>query len=120
MNDYEALLLLSRAEDGQLRRVDLAEGLQLTPSGVTRLLDGLEDLGLVCKGVCTSDARVTYAVITDVGRKKLEAAGCGHTSSIRTIFEDRFSEQELRQLSELIGRLPGAEGASGEECSAGG
>jgi len=36
VNDYETLLLLSRADDGQLRRVDLAEGLQLTPSGITR------------------------------------------------------------------------------------
>ena len=119
VNDYEALLLLSRAEDGQLRRVDLADGLQLTPSGVTRLLDGLEKLGLVCKGTCTSDARVTYAVITDPGRKKLEDASCGHTSLIRTLFEERFSQQELHQLSELVGRLPGAESASGEECSAG-
>src|SRR5437764_10674655 len=42
VTDYEALLLLSRAEDRQMRRVDLAEGLALTPSGVTRLLDGLE------------------------------------------------------------------------------
>jgi DNA-binding MarR family transcriptional regulator len=116
MNDYEALLLLSRAEDGQLRRVDLADGLQLTPSGVTRLLDGLEKLGLVCKGACTNDARVTYAVITDAGRKKLEDASCGHTSLIRTLFEERFSQQELRQLSELVGRLPGAESAGGEEC----
>ena len=42
VNDYEALLLLSRAEANCMRRVDLAEGLQLTASGVTRLLDGLE------------------------------------------------------------------------------
>ena len=119
VNDYEALLLLSRAEDGQLRRVDLAERLQLTPSGVTRLLDGLEKLGLVCKGNCTSDARVTYAVITDPGRKNLEHASCGHTSLIRTLFEERFSQQELRQLSELVGRLPGAESAGGEECATG-
>jgi DNA-binding MarR family transcriptional regulator len=118
VNDYEALLLLSRAEGGQLRRVDLAEGLQLTPSGVTRLLDGLEELGLVCKGVCPGDARVTYAVITDPGRKTLEAAGCGHTSQVRTIFEERFSEKELRQLSELIGRLPGAEDR--QDCPASG
>ena len=72
VNDYEALLLLSRAEDGQLRRVDLADGLQLTPSGVTRLLDGLEEQGLVCKGVCESDARVTYAVRDRGGAEEAE------------------------------------------------
>ena len=39
--------MLSRAEDGRLKRVDLARRLLLTPSGVTRLLEGLEDAGLV-------------------------------------------------------------------------
>src|SRR6266540_2913191 len=39
VNDYEALLLLSRADGRHMRRVDLAEGLQLTDYGVTRLLD---------------------------------------------------------------------------------
>src|SRR5207245_5396447 len=42
INDYEALLHLARAEDGRMRRVDLAERLILTASGVTRLRDGLE------------------------------------------------------------------------------
>jgi DNA-binding MarR family transcriptional regulator len=118
VNDYEALLLLSRADDGQLRRVDLAERLQLTPSGVTRLLDGLEELGLVCKGVCTSDARVTYAVITDAGRKRLKEASASHTAAIQAICEERYSEAELKQLSDLLSRLPGAADASSEECAA--
>src|SRR5262245_16132948 len=95
VNDYEALLRLSRAEDGQLRRVDLADGLQLTPSGVTRMLDGLEQLGLVCKGQCPGDARVSYAVITDAGRKRLKEASASHTLAIRTICEELYSEDEL-------------------------
>src|SRR5437763_12073756 len=65
VTDYEALLLLSRADDRHMRRVDLAEGLALTPSGVTRLLDGLEKTGCVEKATCSSDARVAYAVRTD-------------------------------------------------------
>jgi DNA-binding MarR family transcriptional regulator len=119
VNDYEALLLLSRAEDGQLRRVDLAEGLQLTPSGVTRLLDGLESHGLVCKGVCESDARVTYAVVTEAGREKLRQAAGSHIAAIRALFEERFSGSELEQLAELLGRLPGASSADAGECAAG-
>ena len=75
VNDYEALLLLSRAEDGRLRRVDLADGLQLTPSGVTRLLDGLHELGCVEKATCASDARVTYAVLTEAGPREARAGG---------------------------------------------
>ena len=45
-NDFEALVHLSHAEEGALRRIDLAEQLRLSPSGVTRLLDGLEHAGL--------------------------------------------------------------------------
>jgi len=119
VNDYEALLLLSRADEGRLRRVDLAEGLQLTPSGITRLLDGLEQLGLVCKGVCADDARVSYAVITEAGLERLKEASASHTPAIRTICEERYSEAELKQLSELLARLPGAESGGAEDCSAG-
>src|SRR5580765_1730521 len=73
LNDYEALLVLSREPECAMRRVDLAQRLLLTPSGVTRLLDGLETAGLVGKGSCPSDARVSYAVLTDAGRERLEA-----------------------------------------------
>src|SRR3954447_19062861 len=67
INDYEALLLLSRAEENSLRRIDLASKLVLTASGVTRMLDGLEREGLVAKRTCDSDARVSYAVLTEAG-----------------------------------------------------
>jgi DNA-binding MarR family transcriptional regulator len=108
INDYEALLLLSRAENESLRRIDLASKLLLTASGVTRLLDGLEREGYVEKGSCASDARVTYAVLTDRGRDKLDQASCSHVAAIRALFEERFSIEELATLTELLSRLPGA------------
>ena len=116
INDYECLLHLSHSENGSMRRVDLAERLMLTPSGVTRLLDGLERDGWVRKGQCDSDARVTYAVLTDEGRERLESAGRTHVGQIREIFEERFSDEELETLGELLSRLPGAAGNSGS-CS---
>ncbi len=115
---YEALLLLSRAESGAMRRVDLAEGLGLTPSGVTRLLDGLERQGLVAKDTCAADARVSYAVVTEAGRERLDAASCSHVGSVRALFEERYSAEELETLAALLGRLPGAGGGEtdGSEC----
>ena len=71
LNDYEVLLHLSHAEGGRMRRVDLAEQVLLTASGITRLLEGLERAGFVCKETCASDARVSYAKLTDAGRAKL-------------------------------------------------
>jgi DNA-binding MarR family transcriptional regulator len=113
---YEALLLLARADAGAMRRVDLAEGLGLTPSGVTRLLDGLEQRGLVEKGSCSSDARVSYAVITDAGRERLDTASCSHVASVRALFEERYTEEELETLAALLRRLPGAGAADADEC----
>jgi DNA-binding MarR family transcriptional regulator len=110
VNEYEALLLLSRAADGRMRRVDLADSLQLTPSGVTRLLDGLRARGLVDKAECPSDARVTYAVLTAAGAAKLREASCSHMAAIRALFEERYDAAELATLAELLGRLPGAAG----------
>ena len=115
INDYEALLLLSRAEGERLRRTDLVQNLQLTASGITRLLDGLECAGLVEKAQCESDARVTYAVLTDAGRTKLKDASCSHVAAIRELFEARYSDAELQTLAELLGRLPGAPAAA--DCS---
>jgi len=118
INDYEALLLLSHAEGGAMRRIDLAGQLLLTPSGVTRLLDGLEEAGCVCKGSCSSDARVTYAVLTNEGRRKLEQASCSHLAAVANLFNKHFSDEELITLAGLLGRLPGVSGDGGD-CSPG-
>ena len=104
--EYEALLLLSHAEERAMRRIDLARELGLTPSGVTRLLDGLEHDGLVEKGTCARDARVTYAVLTDLGAERLESSSCSHEGSVRALFEERYTPDELETLASLLGKLP--------------
>jgi DNA-binding MarR family transcriptional regulator len=114
INDYEALDLLARADGRRLKRVDLARRLVLTPSGVTRLLEGLEEAGLVARASCPEDLRVTYAELTDAGARTLETASCGHVASIRALFDEHLSESEVEQLSELLGRLPGV--AHGEDA----
>jgi DNA-binding MarR family transcriptional regulator len=118
INDYEALLLLSKADDGRMRRVDLAEGLLLTASGITRLLDGLESAGLVERAACAADRRVVYAVLTEDGRERLAAASGSHVKAIRELFEQRLDREELEQLAELLGRLPEAGEADAADCAA--
>jgi len=111
MNDYEVLLRLAHAPDRRLRRVDLSQEVFLTPSGITRLLAGLEHSGWVERVFCESDARVTYAQLTDEGLEKLRAAAKSHVVSIRSLFAERFSPSELEALRDLLQRLPLAEGA---------
>ncbi len=114
INDYEVLLHLAQAEERALRRVDLAERLVLTASGITRLLEGLERAGYVTKGSCSTDARVTYAVLTDAGLEKLREASETHFAGVREQFEDHFTEEELETLASLLARL--TDGGEGD-CS---
>jgi DNA-binding MarR family transcriptional regulator len=106
LNDYEVLLVLSHSEGGMMRRVDLAETVLLTASGITRLLEGLERSGYVCKQTCASDARVSYAKLTDDGRQKLSEAAVTHLRGIDELFLGRYSGSELATLAELLSRLP--------------
>lgn len=117
VSDFEALSRLADAPSGSMRRVDLAASLRLTPSGVTRLLDGLQAAGLVCKESCSTDARVTYAHITDLGRRRLAEAAATHLEALAGLFGERFAPAELETLCDLLGRLPGA-GDDGPACPA--
>ena len=106
INDFEVLVHLANSEGGRLRRVDLAQRVLLTASGITRLLDGLERSKLVCKASCSADARVTYAEITPAGRTLLADARESHVEGVRALFAERFSPEELRELTGLLERLP--------------
>ena len=117
LNAYEALLQVAGAPDSRMRRVDLADGLLLTASGVTRLLDGLERDGLVAREECSSDRRVTYAILTEAGRAKLREASKSHTRQIRELVGGSFDEDELAQLVALLDRLPGVD-PTGASCEA--
>jgi DNA-binding MarR family transcriptional regulator len=116
LNDYEVLLHLAHAPDRRLRRVDLAKSVLLTPSGITRLLEGLELAGYVERASCASDARVTYALLTDEGYDKLREASLTHVEGIRSHFAERFSPEELGTLAALLSRLP-LDSAVDEDCS---
>jgi DNA-binding MarR family transcriptional regulator len=113
INDYEVLLRLARAPDRRMRRVDLAEQVLLTASGITRLLEGLERAGYVDRAACKEDARVKYALLTDAGLVKLRDAAKTHVAGIERLFLDRFDEQERVQLSDFLRRI----GDAGEPCT---
>jgi DNA-binding MarR family transcriptional regulator len=104
LSDYEVLLRLAGAPDRMMRRVDLARSVLLTPSGITRLLEGLERSGYVERVKCETDARVTYAHLTDEGHAKLREASKSHIEEIRDHFSG-FSDDELEALHALLSRL---------------
>jgi DNA-binding MarR family transcriptional regulator len=113
INDYGCLLLLSRAGDEGMRRIDLANQLQLSPSGITRLLDRLEDQGYVGKGECKEDARVSYAILTEAGLNKIKEAWPEHVEAIERRVGSILSDEEMKTLIELLGKLSAAD----QSCS---
>jgi DNA-binding MarR family transcriptional regulator len=117
LNAYEALLILARAPERRMRRVDLANSLLLTAGGVTRLLDGLERCGLVAREESSTDRRVTYAVLTRAGRDKLREASRSHTRQIRELLGEHYDDDELMQIAGLLDRLPDV-GPADDSCDA--
>lgn len=109
ISDYEVLLFLARAPDRRMRRVDVAEQVLLTASGITRLLDGLERSGFVERGSCSNDRRVVYAVLTDAGLAKVREASKSHIAQIEEFFGSRYEEHELDELATLLARLGGSD-----------
>lgn len=103
--DYQVLVYLSEAPDDRLRMCDLADSLNLSPSGLTRRLDGLVRKGMVSRERSESDRRVMMAVLTPKGRDKLVAAAPHHVESVRRHLIDRLDERQIRQLGQIFDSL---------------
>jgi DNA-binding MarR family transcriptional regulator len=103
--DYEVLLHLAEAPERALRMADLAELLLLSPSGLTRRLDGLVRDGLVERRACPSDRRGTLAVLTGAGARRLEEAAPTHVAGVRRYVLDPLSGEELLALVRSLGRM---------------
>lgn len=106
--DYQLLLALQRASGGRLRRVDLAEALGLTASGVTRSLLPLEKIGLVDRQSDPRDARVGYAIITAAGNELVTNAGVVVHNVSRTML-GAPSRAQVEATSTLFAQLAGAQ-----------
>jgi DNA-binding MarR family transcriptional regulator len=115
LSDYDVLIQLYHAPGRRMRRIDISRQVLLTASGVTRLLDGLEACGLVAKERCDSDARVTYAALTELGVRKCEEASASHMADVEELFAANFDQRERKAFAELLGRLPLAH--TSEACS---
>ena len=103
--DYAVLVNLSEAPDRRLRMCDLATRLHLSPSGLTRRLDGLVREGLVARAPSATDRRVTLAVLTEVGQAALAAAAPVHVDGVRRHFIGNLNRAQIRQLGAAFDAL---------------
>jgi DNA-binding MarR family transcriptional regulator len=106
--DYQVLVHLSEAEERSVRMCDLAGKLQLSPSGLTRRLDGLVQAGYVERRPSDADRRVMLAVLTAAGFAKLVEAAPVHVASVRRRMIDLLSTSELDAIASAFGKIRAA------------
>lgn len=108
LGDYQVLVFLSEAPDQRLRMCDLADDLQLSPSGLTRRLDGIVRRGWVERVGSDDDRRVMLAALTPAGREALECAAPTHVDSVRRRLVDLLDDDELATLAEIFDKVRAA------------
>lgn len=104
---YDVLTQLQVAPDGRLRMQELAAAIVLSKSGLTRLVDRLEQAGLVARTSCPSDRRGTFAEITAAGRRALAAARPIHLAGVERHFAAHLDAAQLRALGAAMAVLLG-------------
>ncbi|MGH9134593.1 MAG: MarR family winged helix-turn-helix transcriptional regulator [Ilumatobacteraceae bacterium] len=113
LGDYQLLVYLSEAHEHRMRMCDLAVALQLSPSGLTRRLDGLVRNGFVTRVGSDEDRRVMLAVLTPSGLAALEAAAPIHVDSVRRRILDHLDARQIDAMGDVFEAIRGAlDGAS--------
>jgi DNA-binding MarR family transcriptional regulator len=105
LSSYEVLLFLADSPDGQMRMSELADGVLLSRSGLTRLVDRMQREGLLRRERCEDDARGWFAAITPKGRELFTRARKTHLDGVRERFLSHFTREELRSLAAFWERI---------------
>jgi DNA-binding MarR family transcriptional regulator len=102
---YDVLAVLRDAPEGRLRQVDVAEQLLLSTSGLSRLLDRMEDAGLVARVTCPGDRRSLHLELTGEGADMLERMWPVYARGIAEDFLPAFGSNagEIARAMEMIG-----------------
>jgi DNA-binding MarR family transcriptional regulator len=105
LSSYEVLLFLADSPEGQMRMSELADGVLLSRSGLTRLVDRMQREGLLRRERCEDDARGWFAAITPKGRELFTRARKTHLDGVRERFLSHFTRNELRSLAAFWERI---------------
>jgi DNA-binding MarR family transcriptional regulator len=102
---YDVLLELAAAPDGRLRMSDLADRVVLSRTRISRLVEELVARGLIRKEGDPDDRRSAYAVITKAGLAGFRTSAPVYLGAIERRFASALSDEELLQLSRLLGKI---------------
>jgi DNA-binding MarR family transcriptional regulator len=103
--DYEVLVALSEAPEGQLRVFEVADALAWEQSRVSHQLARMQRRGLITREGCATDARGAFAVLTTAGRAAIERAAPAHVEQVRQLVFDELSHEQVGALTEITTRV---------------
>jgi DNA-binding MarR family transcriptional regulator len=104
LQQYDVLFHVSEASDG-VRMTDLANAVVLTKSGLTSLVDRMEDAKLIERRADPQDRRATRIHVTPLGEGKLAAASRHHRNVVRQIWSSRMSDEEATVIADVLARV---------------
>jgi DNA-binding MarR family transcriptional regulator len=96
--ETELLMRLAAAPEERLRMVDASLLLLTSKSGVTRLVDRLEQRGLAERAPCPTDRRVVYSTLTEAGRRLLDEARPVFVRALEDALNEHLTAAELARL----------------------
>lgn len=108
LSQFRVLELLTAADDHCLRMSDLAEGVLSSRSKLTHQVGRMEQLGLVHRSACDSDARGVVAHLTDRGARWFRDAQNTYAEVVRRNFVEALSGDQLKALESLFEQVAGA------------
>ncbi len=102
--EYLVLRELANAANNRMRRIDLAQAVGLSASGVTRLLNPMEKIGLITKEEAPRDARVSLVALTSAGESVFQDASVTFGQTVEWLLEP-IAAKERAVLSKLFSIL---------------
>lgn len=110
---YDVLVALYQAPNHRLKMGELKERTVLTASGITRLVERLEEQGLVRRERTEEDRRSMYAVLTREGKRAFLKAWPTYERGIASYFASILGDEEKRVIRAAFERILKAHDASG-------
>lgn len=103
--DYDVLSALTDSADGRTRIGDLADHMLWSRSRLSHHVTRMEVRGLVTRDSCADDGRGAVVVLTEAGRRAIEAAAPGHVESVRRHVFDHLTPAEVEALAAIAGKI---------------
>lgn len=107
LSDFEVLVHLTDRPEPRMRVGELGQALQWEKSRLSHHLGRMQKRGLVCREDCPDDARGAFVALTDQGRAAIEQAAPGHVETVRALFFDALTEEQVDAFAAIVDRILG-------------